>query len=178
MIKGPLTHLAIAAGIFILALGSYIAWYTYVGNTESKAGLLFSEIERVRVESIRSLELESVLASIAEDETAINSRFIVVKDIALFLEELEATGRGLGASIEVVSVADKPTPEGRILITLRMTGSYASILRTIGAIEYGPRDTRLENLSLSATEAVDSWVATAGFTVGVPAPAATSTPKK
>jgi hypothetical protein len=90
-----------------------------------------------------------------------------------FLEQLTATGKYLGSNVNVVSVSASPSGAyEKLNLAVTITGSFNSVLRTIGAIEYGPYDTSISSLSFDApvTGSVGSsspqWTATALFMIG------------
>lgn len=172
--KKHFTYVVIALVLLTAALGAYATWYLTVRTAANRSFALASEVEQAVEAVAQAAETRDVLISLAADEAAINAHFIVVSDIALFLEELEATGRGLGSSVEVVSVADKPTNEGRLTVTLRIRGAYDSVLRTVGALEYGPHDTRLDTITLDVSKESEAggWTATAALSVGIVSSAA------
>ncbi len=164
-----LTHLLIALALLAASVGTYVMWYISVVRESDRALSLITEVERASDAAARASETKSVLASLAEDENSIRTHFVVASNISLFLEELETTGRSLGAVVEVISVADTLTKEERVNVSLRIVGTFDSVLRTLGAIEYGPYDTRLEHSTFDAkgTERGGVWTSFSQFSVGV-----------
>ncbi|HEX5774740.1 MAG TPA: hypothetical protein VFY28_02145 [Candidatus Paceibacterota bacterium] len=176
--KQYLTHFLVALLVLVAAFAAYAGWYLAVRAAVHRSAELAGEVELSIERVTAAAETRDVLASLAEDEAAIHARFVAVEDVALFLEELEATGGGLGSAVSVVSVADKPTVDGRIAIMLRVRGPYESVVRTVGAIEYGPHDTRFENMTLdTAKEDGEGWVATISLSAGIASAPATAAPK-
>lgn len=166
--KRPHLHVIIVLSLLALLVGAYAGWYLIVERAAARALMLSQEIDQTAAVVAVAVESRDAFSTITADEAAINSYFTVIADIALFLEELEVTGRGLGSDVDVISVSDKPTGEGRIALSLRIRGAYDAVVRTIGVIEYGPHDTRLENLTLDVASEGESkeWVATASFSIG------------
>jgi hypothetical protein len=107
------------------------------------------------------------LASLGSDEAAINAHFVSIDDIAIYLAYLEVTGRSNKATVDIASVADKPSADGRVPVTLRIAGTFDSVMRTIGAMEYGPYDTRIVNVNVNAVPEGNIWTASLNISVGV-----------
>lgn len=154
--------------ILALAVSGYVGLELFVEKSAVRSATAAADVERALKEAEAESESRDILAALAADEADVVSRFLNPADIAVFLEKLEATGRALGSTVDVVTVADKPTAEGRVSLTLQVIGSFDSVLRTIGAIEYGPHDIRVESLTLdTAPDGAGTWTSNAVFTVGV-----------
>lgn len=168
MIKKPLIHAVIAFVALLIAIGGYAYWHYLVSTKSAEAESLGNDIATAIAESEQAAATRAALESLATDEAALRGYFIATDDIVPFLEVLETTGRNLGADVEVAAVSDAPGADGRITLSLRITGSFDAVLRTVGAIEYGPYDSRVENLTIEATPLdASSWNATGVFSVGV-----------
>lgn len=167
MNRKPLIHLIIMTAIFLGAVGGYVWWRLSVEKASAEAAELEAQIERTMEETRQVGQVKGALALLAEDERAIQSYFVNTEDIVPFLESLESAGKGLGATVAVVSVADKPSGDGRIALSLRITGSFEAVMRTLGVIEYGPHDLRVSNLALDTDPAAaGSWTAAVTLSVG------------
>ena len=92
------------------------------------------------------------------------------EEIVPFLDQLERTGASLGSVVTVASVSEEQgTERDRILLSLSIAGSFDSVVRTLGAIEYGPYDSAVSSMTLDTvadTEAQGRWTATATFALG------------
>jgi hypothetical protein len=86
---------------------------------------------------------------------------------------LQSTGTYLKSNVQVVSVSATPgTPTGVLDLSLKIDGTFDSVARTLGAIEYGPYDITITSLTFdtnpsSVTATTEpQWSAAATYTVG------------
>lgn len=170
-----LIQLAIAAALLAATLGGYGFWYASVRTLSSESQALGTELGVKNSDSARVLAAKEALTNLASDEASVRQYLINPGDVVPFLEDLEETGSALGASVEVISVSANPG-EGRGTITLstKIIGSFDSVLRTLGAIEYGPYDSRITMLTFDTIpegENGGKWTAVASFTIGTKAQA-------
>lgn len=179
MIRTPYIHL-IAAGLFLLvAVGANAFWYRHVSGLSAQAAELTAQLQSVGDAGGRASSVRRDLDEVTRQEADIYRRFVGSDTIVTYLEAVEATGRGLGAGVEVVSVGNAPTRAGHpaeLQMALSVSGSFDAVMRTLGAIEYQAYDTTLANVTLDTPEPTKGWTAAATFLVGTP-PVATSTPK-
>lgn len=166
----PLIHLLVALGILAAVAGLYSFWYYEVGKEAKQSLALLSQIQTTVESAVTAAETGDTLAALAADEAAIEAYRIKLADIVSFLERIEGTGRTLGSSVEVISVADKPGADGRIALSVRIIGSFDTVLRTLGAIEYGPYDSRIATLTFDTPSSGGAWTAVATLSVAVDAP--------
>lgn len=168
MMNKPLIHLGILTLVVALLLGAYGFWYGLVEKKSAEAAALESEIARTLADAAQAEATRSALQSLAVDESTLESYTLSPDGIVPFLERLESTGRSLGATVEVVSVSDTPTSDNRIGLSLRISGSFDAVMRSVGAIEYGPYDSRIENLTLdTGFSEGGAWSAAAVFSIGL-----------
>ncbi|KND51564.1 MAG: hypothetical protein AB202_03280 [Parcubacteria bacterium C7867-007] len=165
--KKPLTHLIVSLVLLIVAIGAYGVWFVVVDTESAKARALSAEIKTKSQDALRIAEAKEALAALAMNESAVNSHFISPNDVVPFLGGLGATGAALGSKVEVVSVgADNATAgQGHLNLSLRITGSFNAVLRTLGALEYAPYDISLTNLSFD-TSGDSLWSAAVTVKVG------------
>lgn len=166
----PLIHFSLALLLVVGMGGVYAFGYTLVGRASAEAARLGAEIHTKSEETTRVIAAKAALASLVEDEAHVRQYLVRQEDIVGFLERLERTGQALGATVEVVSVsADRGTPRGKITLALKISGSFDSVLRTLGTIEYGAFDSTLTNLTFDrpviGTEKSE-WTAAASFIIG------------
>lgn len=164
-----LIHLLIALGILATVAGLYSLWYYQVGKEAKQSLELLSQIHATVESAVTAAETGDALVALAADEAAIEAYRIKLADIVSFLERIEGTGRTLGSSVEVVSVADKPGADGRIALSVRIIGSFDAVLRTLGAIEYGPYDSRVATLTFDTPSGGGAWTAVVTLSVAVDA---------
>lgn len=171
MMHSPFRHLLVACSALGLVLVAYTFWYGAVGSVSAHAAALANEIAMKSENTTRIAAAKTTLASLAVDEQAVHGYFVSAGDIVPFLEHLESTGRALGAKIEVVSVGAEPaTPREHLRLSLKLSGSFDAVLRSLGAIEYAPYDVTLTTLTLDTIPPAGGgravWNAAAVFSVG------------
>lgn len=171
MMSRSLIHLLIAFGILAAVGGLYAFWYYQVEKEAKESATLLAQIQANVQSAVIASETGDALVALAADEAAIDGYRIKLADIVTFLERIEGTGRSLGSAVEVVAVADKPGPDGRIELTVRIIGSFDTVLRSLGAIEYGPYDSRVTNLTFDTPSDGGAWTAVATMSVAVDAAA-------
>jgi hypothetical protein len=172
MTRTPLIHL-IAAGLFLLAaIAAYAFWYRHVNALSSEAAELSAQLQTLGDAGGRASSVRRDLEEVGRQEADVYRRFVGTDTIVTYLEAVEATGRGLGAKVTVVSVADAPARAGHppeLQMAFQITGSFDAVMRTLGAIEYQAYDTTLSNVTLD-TPTGDNWTAAANFLIGTTPP--------
>jgi Tfp pilus assembly protein PilO len=182
----PLIPLIGSILLFLAVIAAYSFEYSLIGTQSAKAAQLTKSISQKTQASANIAIARSQLASLRTQEAAIDQYFISTTDIVPFLEQLASIGNHLGSTVTVASVAATPgTPYGQLNLSLQVVGSFDAVMRTLGAIEFGPYATTISNLSLSASQesptAAAKWTAVGVFTVGshtttAPPPATVVTP--
>jgi hypothetical protein len=178
MIRRPFIDVLIAGIFCLLAIGGYVLWYGMVASAADEAARLAQELGAQGEAESRALGVEKKLAELEAKEAGVYGHLVSANDIVPFLEQLEATGERLGSNVEVVSVTNAPgTPLETLSLSLRITGSFDAVMRTLGAIEYQTYDTALTNLTLDTPPGeVRAWSAAATFAVGMRPATPTNTP--
>lgn len=171
MKRTAVVQLAIALAILAGMLGAYGFWYASVGKSSVEAASLSEEIRTKTQESAKVAAAKVALESLSEDEAAMRAYLVREQDIVPFLGTLEATGASLGSNVEVVSVsAEDGAAHSQITLSLKITGPFDAVLRTLGAIEYGAYDSAIESVTFDTAPqeagASSSWTAAATFTLG------------
>lgn len=174
MKRASLIQLIIALMIFAGVAGAYAFWYAAVGKASVEAASLSEQIRTKSQDSARVDAAKVALESLAEDEAAMRAYLVREQDIVPFLGSLEQTGASLGAGVEVVSVAtERKDDRSQIRLSLKVTGSFDAVLRTLGAIEYGPYDSTIQSVTFDTVPVEAgkpvSWTAAATFTLGAQA---------
>lgn len=176
MRKKSFIHTLIAGAILLVALIAYVLWFLTVDGLGKEVSQIESEIVTRANESDRVMEARTALSALATNESRLRGYFVNTDEVVSFLERVTATGRAVGAEVDVVHVqAETETASrGRMTLALRITGSFDAVVRTIGAIENGPFDSALTNVSLDAkpslTGGEDTWTASATFAIGIQNP--------
>ncbi len=175
--KNPLTQLVLSSVLLLVVIGAYGLWYVAVDTENANARERAGEIQTKSQDASRIAAAKATLAALATDEAAVGMHFVSANDIVPFLGGLQSTGAALGSKVEVVSVGAVPgvAGQGHLNLSVHIAGTFDSVLRTIGALEYAPYDIRLTSLSLD-TATKNAWSAAVSFSVGT-GPAST-TPAK
>lgn len=174
-------HALVMLAVLAAAGSAYAAWYGRVGKESADALALAGQIQQRTQGQARAEQAKGALEKAVAEESAIRGYFVNTSDVVSFLESLQSTGAARGAKVEVVSVSSEPAkPHAVIVLALRVTGTFDSVLRTLGAIEYQPYDTALTNVTLdtsTANGAVPQWQAAATVSIGTSDVAAATTTK-
>jgi len=174
----PLLHLVIALVLLAATAAAYVFWYLHVSGTRAEVTTLKAEAGAIEVEAAGISSARAALSKLAAAEAFFGSYFVSTTSVVSFLEDLEATGEELGSTIEVVSVT--PDSGARLSVALRASGSFAAAMRTIGAVEYGPYDLVVTDLTVDTNASSEgAWTATGAISVGTGAqkePPARATP--
>lgn len=167
------THVMLAGILFLGVVGAYGAWYAYVDRVSAEAAAIREDIVRIKQGSAAAADTQRMLESLSGTEETIRSYFVSTQDVVPFLESLGREGERLGSRVEVVSVSELPkSSRGGITVGLKISGSFDSVLRTLGSLEYSPRDIEVEKVTLDAVSAAEGvvWTAQATAIVGTSNP--------
>jgi Tfp pilus assembly protein PilE len=174
--KSPLIHLVIALIIGILAMVAYGFWYSAVSRASQHVVALQTRIDQANTDVSRIAAARAALAEISNDEASVQGYFVPESGVVAFINTLEGLGPKERAEVSVLSVstagsAAQPT----LLLALSVAGSFDSVMRTIGAVEYAPYDLSITKLTLVQNDK-NLWQANLSLTVGSAPASATSTP--
>jgi Tfp pilus assembly protein PilO len=171
--KKPSLHLLIAAIVLMAVMGAYFFWYMAVQAKVTQTATLAQQIQTQTMATSRVQEAKNQLKVLDSDQATINQYYISTNDVVPFLEKLQATGKFLNANVEVVSVSANPgTPTGQLDLSVKITGSFDAVARTLGSIEYSPYDISLMSLTFDTLNSQNvgssspSWTAEATYTIG------------
>lgn len=180
-----LISLSIAVIFLLLAGGLYTFAYLRLESDTTRAATLNQQV------TIKSAQLEQVvrsratLAGLPAEETNIEQYFVGKQEIVPFLEALQATGKPLGVTVQVLSVSDSiDGKHPRLALSLTITGSFDGVMRTLGAIENGPYDGVLTNVTVDSVVSTDPkvankiWTASAILSLGTQTASAVATTTK
>jgi hypothetical protein len=173
MSRAPL-NLGIACAAFLVILGAYAFWYAAVRDLSAQTASLAAQVGEKQADAARAASARRALSSIRGDEAALAAHFVAPGGIVDYLGELERAGASYGAAVSVGSVsAEQGGGHPHLALTLAVKGSFESVLRTLGAIEYGPVDVRVSNLTLTEVPGgegqASSWTAAATMAVAMQA---------
>lgn len=161
-----LSHLVIALVLLGLAVAGYAAAFLTIERTRTQIAEVTGKMLQRMDDQRRIQEAQGALAALSANEARITGYFLNEKDVVEFLEELESTGDTLGADVTVVAVNNErgATPP-RVAVALRITGSFDAVMRTIGAIEYGPYDGVVTTVTMD-DQGDGTWGASVTYSVG------------
>lgn len=171
MMRKPFMQLIAAVILLALFIAAYSGWFVIVDRENAKAAALATQIELQSQDTARIAAAKAALASLSSDESRVNMHFVPAADVVPFIETLQSTGSSLGSTVQVLSVSAVPgKARGQLALALQITGSFDSVMRTLGALEYAPYDITLGSITLSTPGAAGKgarvWQAGAAFTVG------------
>jgi len=169
-----LIQLVLALALFAIVAGGYALWYASVGSLSATSARLAEEIQGKSKDSARIHAATAALSSLEANEASVRAYLVRTSDIVPFLESIEQTGTELGATVDVVSVAAETAGRPHLALSLKVQGSFDAVMRTIGAIEYGPFDSTLTGLTFDTVETADGvavWTAATSFSIGTQPPA-------
>ena len=174
--KSSLTHMIIWIFVCVVVLSGYGFWYSVIVGKSSSVADLQKQIDSKKEIAGRIAAARTALAEIADDESAVQNYFVPETDVVPFIDNLEMRARAQTAEMKVLSVSvGNDARQSTLILSVRIRGTFDSIMRTVGAIEYSPYDLSLSKLSVGK-EAKNVWNADVELIVGsVPTNAQTST---
>ncbi len=170
MKNNSLISLAATTLLLVVSGGLYGFGYYVLTSSTAKSANLQTQIDAKTVELDRATRAHVELTTLTADEDALNQYSIQKSDVVPFLETLQSTGKPLGSVVKVLSVGDQNTDgHSRILLSLSISGSFDSVMRTLGAIEYGPYDGVVSSVALDTAKLPTGnvWTAAVLYSVGV-----------
>lgn len=182
MKKTAYSPIIVASLILLGSLGLFGAEYYVLDTTVAQVTDLEKQITDKKTEIEKAARARSALATLGPNEDIINSYLLNKNDIVTFLESVQATGKGIGATAQVVSVSDeKVAGHPRVAVSLLISGSFDSVMRTVGILENSSYDSTLTNVTFDSggpvVKGVQQWSAATVLSVGL-ADRASTTPKK
>ncbi len=164
--KPPFTHISVASVICVAVLAVYGMWYNTISTKSAAVVALQNTIDTKNETASRIAAARATLAGIANDEQTVRGYFVAETDIVSFINSLEALGKVLGATVNVLSVSTAGTTSRPVLsLTLSVAGSFDAVMRTVGAIEYAPYDLSIAKLAVVQDDK-NSWHADMTILVG------------
>ncbi len=182
MKKTAYSPIIIASLILLGSLGLFGVEYYVLDTTVGQVTDLQKQIGEKKGEIEKAARARSALTTLGPNEAIINSYLLNKDDIVTFLENVQSTGKGIGATAQVVSVSDeKVAGHPRISVSLLITGSFDSVMRTVGILENSAYDSTLTSVTLDSggpiVKGVQQWSAATVLSVGL-AQQGSTTPKK
>ncbi len=164
----PFARLLILVLLIAVAGTAYGVFYGKVREHSAHLAELQDKAVTMSTDATRIAAAKEALTSLGKDEETAASYLVLASDIVPFLEELQKLGTELGAKVEIVSVSkEKVDGRERVFVSVKITGSFSPVLRTLGAIEHAPYDINTSQMSLAlSADAGGLWTASGVFTVG------------
>jgi len=168
--RSTFIHMIIWISVCIMAVVGYGFWYSVIAGKSAAVANLQSQIDTKMETTKRITAARTTLAEIADDESLVRSYFVPETEVVSFIDDLETRARAQTATIKVLSVSvGKSSERPTLILSLIVNGTFDSIMRTVGAIEYAPYDLSISKLSL-VKEEKRVWSANLELIVGsVPA---------
>ena len=151
--KSSLHQLIVAICICITVIAGYAVWHTVLSTMDTVIAKLESDILIKTEKANKIAATRAMLSGIAGDEAGIRDYFVPETGVAAFIDSLEAYGREQGSTVSVLSVSTESLPMRSILtISLTVKGTFESIMRTVGVIEYGPYELSISKLAVAKND--------------------------
>ncbi len=182
MKKTAYSPLILASLILLASLGLFGAEYYLLDTAQAQVTDLQKQVADKKAEIEKASRARSALATLGPNEDIINSYLLNKDDIVTFLENVQSTGKGIGATAQVVSVSDeKVAGHPRISVSLLISGPFDAVMRTVGILENSAYDSTLTSVTLDSggpiVKGVQQWSAATVLSVGL-AEQGSTTPKK
>ena len=174
MSNQSLIRLLGAGVLLVLFLAGYGFWYAVVSKESADAGVLSAKIAEQNDAATKSAQAKTELTLLVTQGATIDQYFVQTNDLVPFLEQLQSLGKYLGSNVQVASVsAAAGSPYGQLNLSLSISGTFDSVVKTIGAIEYEPYNVSISSLTLNTSPNPDpnattspQWSASTVFTIG------------
>jgi hypothetical protein len=164
--RTPFIQLGIALAILAGAIIACGIWYSIIARESARVAQLESQIQAKTQVATRIASARAALAEISGDEAAVQAYFVSSANVVGFIDDLEARGKALGASVSVLSVSADPSSAHTALdLVLSVKGPFNAVMRTVGAIEYAPYDIVVSDLSVGQDDK-NLWHADLKLVVG------------
>lgn len=177
--KSALSRLGIAGTVCVLSLAGYVLSYGVVVSKSEMAAELDRKIEAINTNTSQAISDRAALEELSKEEVFVQDLFVSEEDVAAFVDGLELQGRNQGTTVTVSSIskggANAPDTLG---LSLTVKGTFDSVMRTVGVIEYAPYNLSVSSLVIARDEE-KRWHADIKMTVGsVPSRAASVGPQE
>ena len=164
--KSSLQHIIMWTCILAASIAGHGYWYAIIADKSTEVAFLRDQIDVKNEVAGRVAAARTALAEIAGDEAVVQSYFVPETEVVSFISNLEERARAQSASMKVLSVSvDSSSKQPSLVLSLSVSGTFDSVMRTVGAIEYAPYDLSISRLSL-AKEEKNIWNANVDLVVG------------
>jgi hypothetical protein len=174
--KSPLTHFIVTAVACIIVVVGYCVWYSIIAAKSNTVANLQNQINTETETASRAASARAAVAEIQSDEAAVHDYFVPETGVVAFINNLEQQGQSEGTTVNVLSVSTGAGSLPTLSFSLTIEGTFDTVMRTVGAIEYSPYDLSVSEFSIGQDQKI-GWQANLGLVVGsVNSVTATSTP--
>ncbi len=147
--KNQSIQLILVGCVALAALGGYLWWYRTVVLASSTLTALQEEIAANEKPGAPQFA-RSVRTRLETGEILVERYIVTEEEAPAFINDLEARGRAQGALVTTTSITTDGEGLGTILtFTLTVTGTFSSVMQTIGAIEYAPYALTISSVTLA-----------------------------
>lgn len=173
--KSSFLHAAGALALCLAILSGYGVWYAAVAAKSAAVASLQSEIDTKTETMSRVAAARATLSQLADDEAIVQGYFVPEAGIVPFIDAIQTQGRTIGASVSVLSVGTAGTAsQPSLVLSLSINGSFDTVMRTVGSIEFAPYALSITDFSVSQ-DAKEGWHADLKISVGSTQAARTAT---
>ncbi len=140
--------------VTLLLCAGYLFLFLRVKTKNEHVSSLINEIE---AESVAESTQRSTKVLVAETFTYREKlkKYLIGKDNAVsFLEFLEREGGDVGVAVEIESVVPGVLATGEVeelTLSIKVSGSWANVVRYVGLLEFLPFQSRLEQVVVSTS---------------------------
>ena len=148
-----LIQLGSALTLLMVGIAVVVAGFITIAQAKKTTETLAATVAEKKQESLRVTLATAALPKLIESEAALDTHIVREEDIVPFLNKLETQGKAQGASVEVVSVSpDSSVATPRISVSLKLVGSFDSVERTLGVIEYSDYDSYVSSFTFEVSK--------------------------
>jgi Tfp pilus assembly protein PilO len=145
---------SLAVALLCVGVGGVTFGFLTISKGAKSIETLATTVSEKRQETLRVALAKAALPKLAESEATLDTHIVRAEDIVTYLGDLERQGKSQGATVEVVSVSpEQNTEQPRIALSIKCTGSFDAVERTLGMIEYGKYDAVVSNVTLETSGA-------------------------
>jgi hypothetical protein len=152
----------IAISILLITLGGYAWWHQGLLEKRTDSNNILQEIQQAVQKEGQLARLASKTEQLVANESLVSKHLVREEDIVSFLRHVEGVGASNNALIEITSVSDT-AKEGHVDISLKATGSFSSIMKTVAMLEHDQYALSAKNINISAQSEGD-WELLGTFT--------------
>lgn len=161
------SRLIIALIAFAALSAGYVFLFQTVTAKSVELAALNASIEaHARSESRNDLT-QATLAEIAAQEALIQRYLVPAVQAESFVSDLEARARSQEVSVQRLSGVSANADTHTISFSLALEGSFSSVMRAIGSLEYAPFELAASQVSISYKDS-DKWRAEVSFAAASP----------